>query len=656
MRTRYNTAMWVKRRMPRANTMNRLLPAVLVLFSPLTAYAALNPEADKKYQLEVVLHCGTHNWLGEQFRNDLRSDLAGILQDALGGMADVTVIDVRKVPVAEWKPLWKEIEARGFAALDSSQELTGVKSHFLRIDFVNGQYELQTRQVDGYTGIAGVARSERTADRALVTRVAGKMIAEEFGLLGTIEGTGERVTVRFKGGAINPSLVRLANKGDVFAVVAVYQQQQGDERIERGQRIPDTVIHLLSEPKNGAASAELVFRPKVGQSNPLQSLAGVQGFRCIKLGTTVGPVRLRLVDDRGQPHTRGLQVRLHANRFQTTADPAPDEEALAPDPRSGLFISKNNYEQMAFARVVTGSVQLTRFPVEIHADRVVTIQVSLDAKKEQAGQLQLQANEMQRNYSESQFVVSSRYREGSTLIGQSKYEEALKASMATRAGLEEDIKRLGSQFDQLKQAVGANPISLKNSEILANSLNDYRTKLNIRIGQLEDTIKEANDPARLAQQKKLLDLNNKSLAQFESNDYDGAIATCKQILKEFGEQKVARDHLEQWERGWALKGEAHQQAREFVYRDFPTIKSSADFDAKLPTARQKMQVLIGVKDEYTLLKLRNTLPDVAKALREEITAAKQDADDADKLAKLKKTVEDFDKFSQEVDAAVQGKK
>jgi hypothetical protein len=47
---------------------------------------------------------------------------------------------------------------------------------------------------------------------------------------------------------------------------------------------------------------------------------------------------------------------------------------------------------------------------------------------------------------------------------------------------------------------------------------------------------------------------------------------------------------------------------------------------------------------------------VAKALREEITAAKQDADDADKLAKLKKTVEDFDKFSQEVDAAVQGKK
>ena len=144
--------------------MKRLLPVMLVLLAPLTVRAALNPETDKKYQLEVVLKCGAHNWLGDQFRNDLRSDLAGILQDALGGMADVTVVDLRKVPVAEWKPLWKEFESHGFAALDKARELNGVKTHFLRIDFANGQYELQARQFDGSTGLASAVQSDRTAD------------------------------------------------------------------------------------------------------------------------------------------------------------------------------------------------------------------------------------------------------------------------------------------------------------------------------------------------------------------------------------------------------------------------------------------------------------------------------------------------------------
>src|SRR5437763_724457 len=141
--------------------LKRLLPALTVLLLPLTARAALNPELDKKYQLQVVVKCGTHNWLGGQFRADLRSDLAGILADALGGMADVTVVDLKAVPPAQWQPLWRDVAARGFSALDVPQPLTGGKTHFLHVDYVNGHYELQARQSDGMTGLAGAVRGDR---------------------------------------------------------------------------------------------------------------------------------------------------------------------------------------------------------------------------------------------------------------------------------------------------------------------------------------------------------------------------------------------------------------------------------------------------------------------------------------------------------------
>jgi len=110
--------------------------------------------------------------LGEQFRDDLRADLAGILKDALGPMADVAVVDLKKVPANDWQPLWRDAEAKGLAGLEVVPDLNGVKTHFLRVDFGECQYELQARQRDGLTGMLSPLRRNRTPDRALVTRLA----------------------------------------------------------------------------------------------------------------------------------------------------------------------------------------------------------------------------------------------------------------------------------------------------------------------------------------------------------------------------------------------------------------------------------------------------------------------------------------------------
>src|SRR5262249_35819773 len=152
------------------------------------------------------------------------------------GMAEVKVVDLKKAPANEMDPFWKEFETKGFAAIDTPRDLTGVKTHFLRVDFVNGQYELQARQHDGLTGFVSPLRRDRTADRALVTRVAGQLIAHDFGVVGTVTGSGDgtkgegSVVVALRGGALAAPLDRWVHKGDVFAVYRIGRTGSNTDR------------------------------------------------------------------------------------------------------------------------------------------------------------------------------------------------------------------------------------------------------------------------------------------------------------------------------------------------------------------------------------------------------------------------------------------
>jgi hypothetical protein len=75
-------------------------------------------------------------------------------------------------------------------------------------------------------------------------------------------------------------------------------------------------------------------------------------------------------------------------------------------------------------------------------------------------------------------------------------------------------------------------------------------------------------------------------------------------------------------------------------------------EEKLPTVKKQLQVLAGAGDDLALLKLRNTLPEIGKVLRDEIQALSQNPDDKDKVEKIKKLAEEFDKLGQDVDAAL----
>src|SRR5207244_11432550 len=120
------------------------------------------------------------------------------MQAAFAGRARVEVVDAH--------PLLKEIETKGLqAALEGWKEVGPRKTHFVLIDFKNGEYEIQAGQHDGLTGLASpVARRARTPDRQFVAHTAALMIDRDFGLVGTLDANarGPEVHVILKAGGL----------------------------------------------------------------------------------------------------------------------------------------------------------------------------------------------------------------------------------------------------------------------------------------------------------------------------------------------------------------------------------------------------------------------------------------------------------------------
>src|SRR5207253_6582865 len=112
--------------------------------------APLDPELKTPYLWRVVIQTRPHPLLTASFRDQVRRDLLAALQPAMGNLGVVDVIDLAEVPRDRWDPLRQQFDDKGFAALDAPRDLTGVKTHFLRIEIRDGSFHLESRQHDGF--------------------------------------------------------------------------------------------------------------------------------------------------------------------------------------------------------------------------------------------------------------------------------------------------------------------------------------------------------------------------------------------------------------------------------------------------------------------------------------------------------------------------
>src|SRR5262249_48898985 len=149
--------------------LRKLLAVALLLGLAVPARADLDPQLNQSYLLRVALRVAAHRDLTPVFKKRLKRELHDSVQAAFGALAEAEVGDLPEPAVLASDPLLKEVANKGLQqGLDGPQELSPRKTHFVFVDYVNGQYDIRARQLDGLTGLASATvRHVQTPEREL---------------------------------------------------------------------------------------------------------------------------------------------------------------------------------------------------------------------------------------------------------------------------------------------------------------------------------------------------------------------------------------------------------------------------------------------------------------------------------------------------------
>lgn len=611
--------------------------ASLLLAKP--GQAALPQELDKPYQVEVVLHVAPNRLLTDVFKQQLARELNDLLQQALGGLA--------QVKVQTDHPILKEIAAQGLLpALGSHKETGSVKTHVLRVDFVDGQfYQIESAQHDGQTGLVSpVVRRARTADRPLVSKLAAELVVRDFGPIGTIVDAKDpdRVKVALKAGQLADA-ERLVQQGDVFAIAQV----SGGGR----QVVPEAYLHVVEEPrsKEGIFYGRLLAR-YADEAKKLQEPAGgAQGYRCQKLAAVQGPLRLRIVDDKGQPQA-GLRIEV----ARPGANPNRENKGLTE--RDGTVDTKADYDRLALVWVVHNNTA-RRIPVPILDDRVVVCRVRLDAVGEERVTLGIRKRALNDLVNGLLLTVNQVLRDLNDLTREGKHDEALaRASEGIRI-IQRSLPDLRRELVALRGEIVRTVPAADRGRLLDDSgfkqLETALENLESFVTAQNELIKEKAKQQEL--QAEILNLINQARLARDQADYDQAIPLYEKALAKADQPKLRKELAalkSLWEK---VGGPNHQKARDFIFGVWAKADSVDQIKELLDEAKKQCAVCQKQGDFLTLNKFLAVYPTHAKRLEQFLVTQRRDTEEGVKRFEMFDGVaEELLKLFQDVSEAVRG--
>jgi hypothetical protein len=552
--------------------------AALLLAAPARAQQA-DLGLKEPYKLHVVLHVAEHRFLTPIFQDEVRRQLGDLLRLTLKELAVVTVDNRHE--------LLGQILARGLQQpLDGWDRLSDEKTHFVLIDYVDGQYRIRARQHDGLTGLPSpVVREERTGDRRLVARKAARLVNRDFGLAGTVVETGEHdVKVALRGGALGVDLSPWIREGAVFAVARV--RREGNRR--RSARVESALLQAVDRPAEGICRCRYFHRYA---QDRLQEPGPEVVYRCLQQATTTTPLRLRLLDRQTFAPLVGLQVNVSGAGFSGPFT----ELTTGPD---GLAVSPKDYSNVAFVQIKNDGQTLAQIPVEIVADRTVVCRVSVKEEDGTRTRLVTRAEGWLRRIYEDLRLSNSRVTELNARLAQS-LDEALRMAREGLKGLSREIEDLAAEHDALESAARQVPgaIDLTEGEQRLRELRDQRKQLEDFIAQLEETQRQ-NEKTRAL--KTLL----QRVTLLESQaDFPGAIALLEKIVQENPKEAEVHAHLEQLRKDWAIRSDQHKKAREFIYDVWPKKMDTAVLKENLAKAWDALHTCEKVGDKLSPQKM-----------------------------------------------------
>lgn len=643
--------------------------AAAVLGLPAAARAQQpEPELKSPYLWRVVVKTKPHPLITPSLRDRLKRDLLAALQPGIGAFGHVDVVDLDEVPRDQWDVLWTNFEQKGFAALDPdpTRDLTGTKTHFVRVEVRDGVFHLESRQYDGFTGLATpMVRRQSTRDPALVGRVAGLMVDRDFGLAGTVEPIADKpgeAIIRLRGGLIGP-LDKMVKVGDVFAVATVRKTSRPappPQRTATGKIIETpgakppvaytaeprafTLLRVTDPPRDGAVRCKVLTQ----YPTPFPTSPAIVGYRCVRLATVEAPLALKLVgnDGRSPERTSNVSVRATDADFNAKAE-ARDNLDL----RDGLFRSAHGLNGLACVTIQAGA-RVVRFPVPVMSTDPVTLRFELDPKAEEKAAYELACFAAMRRAADARVAQAACFEGVAQLIAGRKNKDALdrakggfEAADAASKGLAEE---LGQLKEQLNKSPGAKQV-LDSIEGQIDRLRKGNEQLSGSIRELQSTLEKEKNPAIAGAQLQAEALNTRLGLLLSRGDVDEALNAYDQLVTLAPNDAGVKDRRDKLRAEWKPKSDEHAKARDYLLKTWPALKTIPDFKESLGALRNAKDACQKAGDKYAFRKLQTYFSDFAGKLNDLIAPLDGNSDsDRKALEDAKSIREVVGKLEQEV--------
>jgi hypothetical protein len=623
-----------------------------------SAAAAPDPQTRDAYRWRVVLSPGKHPVLSAGFRDQLGREIRAALQGAAGPVAAVEVVDLAVIPPDEWEPLWKQFAEKGWAALEPelTRPLTGVKTHFLRIDYRDGQFYLEAKQHDGTTGLpTPVLRKQTVRSADMVARRAGMMLEPDFCPTGTVDFNPDAqdfVKVTLRGSAIGP-LDRYVRLGGIFTVSIIreYQKPRGPRAENAGPVLKGffglpqeyTLLKVVEPIRDGAVRCQVLTRWQTPFGRDWKRVAAI---RCLMLPTVDSPVRLRLVGRDGTPHARGTLLQVAATDSDFTAKPGPQDSF---EFRDGLYRSGRPFGQVACVQITLGAGRPSVFPVPVLGADPVTIKFEIKPEDEERAIFEAVCTDLRGRVADAALAQKALAEEMNRLIDERKNKDALARAEAGHAGTETAIKALSDELKRTeedpkaKQTVAAE-ILRQCGERLAQ-MAGFQVKLANRITDLKKVVAESKDPIRVLKEFKERDLAERIKECIARGDVDDALRAYDDLIVLRPTEQELKDQRERLLSEWTPKDEEHRKARE-AFKAWTQAKTAAEYKEAAGPMGSAAEVFYRKQDKHGLRKLLNLLEPAQAALKALTEKADSNTEDG---AQALKDIEAVHKQVREID-------
>jgi hypothetical protein len=573
------------------------------------------------YKLQVVLRFADHRAFTNVFKDQVERGLRDNLRAAFRDMAMVEVVRTH--------PRLKEIEEKGLQVLDSWKDVSEVKTHFVLIDYVdNSYYEIRARQYDGLTAEASpVIRRERTNERPFLARTIGFLIDHDFGPVGSVANLNDEanVQVALKGAGLNVPLSRWVKPGDVFQLVRIVHSG-GREMAEPE---PFALLQAKDAPnKNGAVSCRFFHRYK------LSARGGAAGYRCIKIATMTGPLRVRLLQQ-GARTPRGLNAyTVYVQRQGFEKEPDAPSLATNTEGLTGLFGAgrEKPFENLAFVVIFDpkkSNKPVAQIPVPILDDR--TVSLALNADQEAATPLELRLGFWVRRINDRITEDEGIFAELSKLAKESdqpaKRAAVLQKARLAKVGLDEDVYNIQKERKELEDQAKETPnvrLNFAEGDERLKFLERDRTELAKFIDGQEQVVSKDNDP----EVREFLSKLEQAKAQEQQFEYGEAIKLYEEAQQGLKKEDLAKQ-IQKLKDDWQVKSDEHQKARQFIYQDWPEF-DQARMKEKIKKAKEAFETFKKVGDRLSPRKLLRVAINHDKKLKDILAGLHPDVDEEDK--------------------------